>query len=170
MCSSRVGGAENDFDRQFRSFAARKNVTLAPINRFRKSQGATPEVIVLDGNGDVQMGEQATTSGPTRTAKHLPFPSDHKGNRHRSYIGPSWSMDVGCILINVFSRQLPYVTSYPSFRPHNDSDLLCIQPYLLIVAPSPCPHLYEEQRLHRSRTTPQPNTFSSRDPISPFGS
>jgi len=152
MCSFYVGGAENDFDRQFRPFAARKNVTLAPINRFKKSPGTittTPEVIVLDGDGDVQMSEQAPTSGPTRTAKHSPLPSDPKGTRHRSYLGPYRSMDVGFMLINVFSRQLPYVTSYPSFHPHDDSDLLCIQ-HLLIAAPSPDPHLCETQRLHRS--------------------
>lgn len=77
-----VGGAENDFDRQFRSFAARKNVTLPPINRFHHPQVTMRnnlEVVVLDVDGDVQMIEPTPTFNLAQPTQPSPFPSDSKG-------------------------------------------------------------------------------------------
>lgn len=80
-----VGAAENDFDRQFRSFAARKNVTLAPINRFKNHQATKPntsEVIVLDSNGDIQMIQRAPNSDLVQATEPSQSPPDPKGTRH----------------------------------------------------------------------------------------
>ncbi|KAF8309802.1 hypothetical protein DL93DRAFT_2230665 [Clavulina sp. PMI_390] len=77
-----ASSTETDFEKQFRPFAVRKNVTLAPVNRFRSnaSKAAVPsnaEVIVLDDDGDVQMSEPAPVADEPSISNE-PIPDDAK--------------------------------------------------------------------------------------------
>lgn len=82
-CSAdQASTSESDFERQFRPFAVRKNVSLAPVNRFHVDKTKPPphaEVIVLDDDGDVQMVEASSTAPSPKISTTTELPSDPKG-------------------------------------------------------------------------------------------
>ena len=52
MTRTEASSSKNDFDRHFLSFAIKKNITLAPTNRFqldrKKKKPSSPEIIIID--------------------------------------------------------------------------------------------------------------------------